>query len=108
MPVWRMGYQPLICEQNQHQSQHFRARTFSTASTLQAAPPVERKIGEPAAITVDVYHKLSDAYIDALLAQLEELQEEREDVDVEYSVNPPRSPRLVPLSLPPFRLGDLF
>ncbi|KAK3173040.1 hypothetical protein OEA41_006368 [Lepraria neglecta] len=85
VPVWRMGYQPPICEQNQHQSQHFRARTFSAASTLQAAPPVERKIGEPAAITVDVYHKISDAYIDALLAQLEELQEEREDVDVEYS-----------------------
>ena len=97
-----MGYQPLICEQNQHQSQHLRARTFSTASTLQAAPPVERKIGEPAAITVDVYHKLSDAYIDALVAQLQELQEEREDVDVEYSVNPPRSPRLVPLSPTPF------
>ena len=47
---------------------------------------MERKISEPANITIDEYHKLSDAYIDGLVARLEELQEEREDVDVEYSV----------------------
>lgn len=45
----------------------------------------------PTPLSTDEYHTRSDAYIDALLAQLEAMQEEREDVDVEYSVRPPFS-----------------
>ncbi|KAI4142429.1 MAG: hypothetical protein LQ340_007346, partial [Diploschistes diacapsis] len=39
----------------------------------------------PTPLSQDSYHKHADAYIDALVAELEELQEEREEVDVEYS-----------------------
>nr|6FCO_A Chain A, Mitochondrial frataxin-like protein [Thermochaetoides thermophila DSM 1495]6FCO_B Chain B, Mitochondrial frataxin-like protein [Thermochaetoides thermophila DSM 1495]6FCO_C Chain C, Mitochondrial frataxin-like protein [Thermochaetoides thermophila DSM 1495]6FCO_D Chain D, Mitochondrial frataxin-like protein [Thermochaetoides thermophila DSM 1495]6FCO_E Chain E, Mitochondrial frataxin-like protein [Thermochaetoides thermophila DSM 1495]6FCO_F Chain F, Mitochondrial frataxin-like pro len=35
-------------------------------------------------ITTAEYHRLADEYLDALLSRLEELQDEREDVDVEY------------------------
>jgi len=45
----------------------------------------------PADITVAEYNALSDAYIDALVERLEQLQEERDDVDVEYSVTHPSS-----------------
>lgn len=43
----------------------------------------------PAPISLDEYHARSNAYIDTLVARLEEIQERREDVDVEYSVRPP-------------------
>ena len=43
-------------------------------------------------MSTDEYHKRSDRYIDGLVAQLEEMQEEREDVDVEYSVRSPSPP----------------
>ncbi|EGS23058.1 mitochondrial frataxin-like protein [Thermochaetoides thermophila DSM 1495] len=39
---------------------------------------------KPADITTAEYHRLADEYLDALLSRLEELQDEREDVDVEY------------------------
>ncbi|PFH55669.1 hypothetical protein XA68_17854 [Ophiocordyceps unilateralis] len=32
------------------------------------------------------YHELADAYLDAVLAKFEQLQDGREDVDVEYSL----------------------
>jgi len=35
---------------------------------------------------MDEYHLVSDAYMDTILARLEQLQESREDVDVEFSV----------------------
>lgn len=41
---------------------------------------------KPADITTAEYHRLADEYLDALLSRLEELQDEREDVDVEYQV----------------------
>lgn len=47
----------------------------------------------PAELTDEKYHELSDGYLNALVEKLEELQEETEEVDVEYSV------RLLPLSL---------
>lgn len=37
-------------------------------------------------LTDDEYHKLADQYMDRLVTHLEELQDEREDIDVEYSV----------------------
>ncbi|KAK1773844.1 Frataxin-like domain-containing protein [Copromyces sp. CBS 386.78] len=36
-------------------------------------------------LTDDQYHKLADLYMDRLVTHLEELQDEREDIDVEYS-----------------------
>jgi hypothetical protein len=35
---------------------------------------------------MDEYHQVSDAYMDTIVAKLEQLQEAREDVDVEFSV----------------------
>jgi frataxin-like iron-binding protein CyaY len=35
---------------------------------------------------MDEYHQVSDAYIDTIMAKLEQLQEQREDVDVELNV----------------------
>lgn len=40
----------------------------------------------PADITIEHFHELADAYLEALIEKLEELQEETEEVDVEYSV----------------------
>ncbi|KAL2024349.1 hypothetical protein VTK56DRAFT_8831 [Thermocarpiscus australiensis] len=42
-------------------------------------------IKTPANITDAEYHTLADEYMDKLLTHLEELQDQREDVDVEYS-----------------------
>lgn len=49
----------------------------------EAAPTVVRAATE---LTDDEYHKLADQYMDRLVTHLEELQDEREDIDVEYSV----------------------
>lgn len=89
---------------HQHRAFHGIAnRKFTTATPSQqpATPsPAEPATNEPTPISTDEYHKLSDAYIDTLVSQLEEMQEEREDVDVEYSV---RS-----LSFPPLILAFRF
>jgi hypothetical protein len=51
---------------------------------------------------MEEYHQLSDAYMDALVSKLEQLQEQREDVDVEFSVTISPSPSQSPAShLPP-------
>lgn len=42
----------------------------------------------PVELSNERYNQLSDDYMDAIVSKLEELQEEREDVDVEYSVCP--------------------
>lgn len=42
--------------------------------------------GVPAEITAEQYNELSDDYLNALVEKLEQLQEETEEVDVEYSV----------------------
>ncbi|KAK4111077.1 Frataxin [Canariomyces notabilis] len=39
----------------------------------------------PANITDAEYHTIADEYLDRLLSRLEEIQDEREEVDVEYS-----------------------
>jgi frataxin len=45
----------------------------------------------PADITIEQFHELADQYLEALIEKLEGLQEETEEVDVEYSVcAPPR------------------
>lgn len=43
-------------------------------------------IKTPANITDAQYHTVADEYFDRLLSRLEALQDQREDVDVEYSV----------------------
>jgi frataxin len=45
------------------------------------------RAASPAELTIEEYHKLSDEYIDAVVSRMEQLQEERDDVDVEYSVS---------------------
>lgn len=66
-------------------------RTFTTTPSRPAAKP------EAAVLSTEQYHKISDRYIDGLVAQLEEMQEEREDVDVEYSVRLVPSPSPFPI-----------
>ncbi len=41
---------------------------------------------EPAPISIEDYHKLSDEYINELVRKLEVLQEEKGDMDCDYSV----------------------
>ena len=51
----------------------------------------------PADITIEQFHEVADDYLNALIEKLEELQEETEEVDVEYSVCPPFSQLLCSL-----------
>ncbi|KAL2072941.1 hypothetical protein VTL71DRAFT_10265 [Oculimacula yallundae] len=39
----------------------------------------------PADISIEEYHEMSDTYLNGVIEKLEQLQEEREEVDVEYS-----------------------
>ena len=54
-------------------------------------PPITRT---PADISEGEYHTVADEYLDKLLTRLEQLQDAREDVDVEYSVRHPIPPSL--------------
>ncbi|KAI0457290.1 mitochondrial chaperone Frataxin [Xylaria acuta] len=59
---------------------------FSTSQRL--AKPLsseELKTAQPANITDAEYHELADEYIDGLLAEYEKMQDNRTDIDVEYS-----------------------
>lgn len=52
----------------------------------------------PVDMTESEYHEIADEFMERLLVLCEEAQEERDDLDVEYSVSPP-----IPLhNLPPF------
>jgi frataxin len=50
-------------------------------------PPVTKT---PADISDSEYHAVADEYLEKLLTQLEVMQDQREDVDVEFSVSYPR------------------
>ncbi|KAL8899803.1 MAG: hypothetical protein Q9192_001397 [Flavoplaca navasiana] len=63
--------------------QHVHARAFSTSSPRLNPTSSEPLAPEP--ISIDQFHQLADHYIDNLVSRLEELQEERRDVDCEYS-----------------------
>ena len=63
-------------------------RYFSSGRPTFAAEPASAHVDEATPLTQDTYHKYADSYIDTLVAELEELQEQREEVDVEYSVRP--------------------
>lgn len=58
------------------------------------AHPGTEHVAEPAHITIDEYHELADIYIDDLVSKLEQIQEEREDVDCDYSVRLRGSPHM--------------
>jgi len=45
----------------------------------------QTKVTEPTEISIEEYHEISDAYLDNIVAKLEQLQEARDDVDVEFS-----------------------
>ncbi len=57
-------------------------------------PETPEVIKTAADITEADYHTLADEYLDKLLSRLEKLQDEREDVDVEYSVRRQPAPLL--------------
>ncbi|KAL8636792.1 MAG: hypothetical protein Q9228_005856 [Teloschistes exilis] len=56
---------------------------FSISAVRRASP----EVSTPEPLDIDQYHRIADLYIDSLVAKLEEMQEEREDVDCEYSVS---------------------
>ncbi|KAL8798268.1 MAG: hypothetical protein Q9200_007801 [Gallowayella weberi] len=60
-----------------------QSMAFSTSSRRLKPSPAAVSTSEP--ISIDQFHRLADEYIDNLVKQLEELQEERRDVDCEYS-----------------------
>jgi hypothetical protein len=97
-------------------SPHFQslpaARCFSTGKqqskglTPDSSDPPPRtpeststQASGPAEISIDQYHELSDIYLNSLVEQLEQLQEEREEVDCEYTVNRPLAFLLFVLNL---------
>jgi hypothetical protein len=43
-------------------------------------------VSAPADLTMDEYHKLSDQYLERLVDKFEALQEQKEEIDCEYSV----------------------
>ncbi|KAI4115843.1 MAG: hypothetical protein LQ345_003640 [Seirophora villosa] len=81
-PWFRLGKQYL-------RSQPFKRISLTTQqqepsfSTSTARPAGAAAAPEP--LDIDRYHRLADTYIDNLVAKLEEIQEERDDVDCEYS-----------------------
>jgi len=57
-------------------------------------PEASGSSAAPAPLTDQQYNEISDDYMNAIVEKLEQLQEEREDVDVEYSVRAPSQKRL--------------
>lgn len=76
------------------------ARTFSsTPAALKGLSPESENpqptpkeplsgAAKPAGITTEQYEELSNEYMDRIVEKLEQLQEEKETIDVEYSVRP--------------------
>lgn len=46
----------------------------------------DEPVASPAEISTETYHELADDYMNALVEKLEQMQEETEEVDCEYSV----------------------
>lgn len=74
------------------QSLQFHISTaFSKGITPDAEDPSPKElpgehVTQPTDTTDEVYHEISDRYLEGVLAKLEEMQESREDLDVEFSV----------------------
>lgn len=61
--------------------------SFSTSSRVAVHLTAEEiKTAQPAEITEGEYHELADEYIETLLTEYEKMQDDRTDIDVEYSV----------------------
>lgn len=88
--VLRDSHHPQDVKLNSHTS---TLRPFSTTSPAAAplSPDVLSRV-KPADITDGQYHELSDEYLDNLLNKFEAAQDERDNLDVEYSVGPPPLP----------------
>jgi len=50
-----------------------------------SGPEAESKVDGATEISIEEYHELSDAYFDRMVALLEQVQESRAEVDVEFS-----------------------
>ncbi|KAI4231949.1 MAG: hypothetical protein LQ349_005279 [Xanthoria aureola] len=83
LPIRRLGSLRVRKFGIEFSDQQMHAQPFSTSTRRLDASP--HKPSEPEPISIDQYHRLADHYIDGLVAKLEELQEERRDVDCEYS-----------------------
>lgn len=61
--------------------------SFSTSARFALHLTAEDlKTAQPAEMTEGEYHEIADEYIDTLLTEYEKMQDERADIDVEYSV----------------------
>ena len=68
---------------------HSCTRSFQSSSSqpnLLTPNEPSTHVSASTPISTEKYHDRADTYIDSLVSQLEQLQEEREDVDCEYSV----------------------
>ena len=59
-------------------------RHFSVGKKHHDVP--DQSAAEPTELTIEEYHQKSDAYIDSMVEALENMAEQREDMDVEYHV----------------------
>ena len=71
--------------------QFHSSAAFSKGITPDAEDPSPKELPrepatQPTDITDDVYHDLSDRYLEGVVAKLEEMQESTQDLDVEFSV----------------------
>ena len=65
---------------------HLRCADLATSAVACASSsPPALHVANSFSLSNDEFHHLSDAYIDTLVGQLEQMQEEREEIDVEYS-----------------------
>ena len=73
---------------------HRPTRTFATVHEDDISPQISQTSSIPnltsIPITVDQYHAHTNIFFDKLVTVLEEAYEEREDVDIEYSVCSPK------------------
>lgn len=61
--------------------------TSSSSSTTTSRENHKPKRLTPAKITTDEYHRLSNDFLEDLLTKLEDLQEEKEKMDVDFAVS---------------------
>ncbi|KAL8997047.1 MAG: hypothetical protein Q9169_003588 [Polycauliona sp. 2 TL-2023] len=80
--LWRMNSSKVAVARILHDQ---AKRGFSTSPRRPNDISSSAKPMAPEPLSVDQYHRLADQYIDVLVSRLEELQEERRDVDCEYS-----------------------
>jgi frataxin len=57
-----------------------------TENPNRSAPPSEKRY-TPVEMSENEYHEIADEYMERLLAVCEEAQEQREELDIEYSVS---------------------